>query len=137
MANLTQTAATVKASSKATKKDGIAGATIVAGNVLYLDEADNKLKLADANGVASGRIVAGIALNGSSDGQPVKYATSDPALVLGATLVVGQDYMLSDTPGAIAPVSDAVSGDYVTVLGVAISVTELNFAPVAAGAPKA
>jgi hypothetical protein len=97
----------------------------------------NKLKLADANGAAATRNVVGIALNGGSDGQPIKYATSDPALVLGATLVVGQDYMLSDTPGAVAPVSDAVSGDYVTVLGVAISTTELNFNPTAAGAAKA
>lgn len=138
MATLVITAANVLASASATKKAGVAGATITAGQVLYKDAADsNKLKLADANGAAALRVVEGIALHGAFAGQPLSYVTRDPALKVGATLVVGQGYMLaSDTPGGIAPDSDATTGDYVTLLGIGKSTTDLNFEITESGAAK-
>jgi hypothetical protein len=139
MATLSITAASVLASASAVKTTGVAGATITAGQVLYKDGADsNKMKLADANGAAALRVVEGIALHGASAGQPITYVTRDPGLTVGATLVVGTSYMLaSDTPGGIAPDADAAAGDYVTVLGVAKSTTQLNFQITASGAVKA
>lgn len=139
MATLVITAANVLSSASATRKSGIAGATITAGQVLYKDAADsNKLKLADANGAAALRVVEGIALHGASPGQPIAYVTRDPNFKPGATLVIGTTYMLaSDTPGGIAPDSDAAAGDYVTTLGVAVSTTDLNITGfTAAGAAK-
>jgi hypothetical protein len=119
MADLLITAASVLASANGVIARGTAGATITAGKTLYLDTADNRLKLADANGTTPANTVRGIALNGASDGQPVNYLTEDPNFSPGATLVPGTTYILSGTAGGIAPDSDAVSGWTKIVLGVA------------------
>lgn len=139
MATLVITPANVLASASATKKAGVAGATITAGQLLYKDTDDsNKLKLADANGTALQRVVEGIALHGAFVGQPLAYVVRDPDFKCGATVVVGQDYMLaSDTPGGLAPSSDAATGDYVTEIGVGKSTTNLNITGfTSAGAAK-
>jgi hypothetical protein len=44
---------------------------------------------------------------------------------LGATLVVGEVYVVSATLGAIAPIGDLVSTNFVTPLGTAISTSVL------------
>lgn len=140
MATVAITPANVLASASATKKTGIAGATITAGQLLYKDTDDaNKLKLADANGTAMQRTLEGIALHGAFAGQPITYIVRDPDFKCGGTVVVGETYMLaSDTPGGLAPEDDAVAGDYVTVVGVGKSVTNLNITGfTAAGAVKA
>jgi hypothetical protein len=139
MASQVVVPADVLASAGATKKTGVAGATITQGQVLYLDAVDNKLKLADANGAAALRVVEGISLNAASAGQPITYITRDPAFKPGFAVVVGENYILaSDTPGSIALHADAVAGDYVTNLGVGKSVTEINCQGFsAAGAVKA
>jgi hypothetical protein len=49
MADISITAASVAASSAASKVTGVAGATITAGQVVYLDTTTNTYKLADAN----------------------------------------------------------------------------------------
>jgi hypothetical protein len=140
MATVVITPANVLASASATKKTGVAGATITAGQLLYKDTDDaNKLKLADANGTALARVLEGIALHGAFAGQPITYIVRDPDFKCGGAVVIGQDYILaSDTPGGLAPASDAIAGDYVTTVGVAKSVTNLNIAGfTAAGAAKA
>lgn len=133
MADLVITAASVKPSARATRKQGTAGATITQGQILYLDSTTKKLGLADSNGTGDTLVVEGIALNAASLDQPVSYATLDPDLVLGATLVPGTTYVLSGTPGGIATAADAVSGDEAVVLGNAKSATVLNFAPLTGG----
>lgn len=135
MADLSITAANVLASISASRRTGTAGATITAGAALYRDAADGLLKLADNNGATAAlAAVEGIALNGASTGQPVAYAAADPDFTPGATLTAGEIYVLSATPGGIAPVADlAASGAYRTVLGVAKSTTKLALAPVAGG----
>jgi hypothetical protein len=52
---------------------------------------------------------------------------------VGATLVVGQVYVLSANAGNIAPVSDLATGWYTTILGIAISTTQLQMGPVNSG----
>ncbi len=139
MANYTVTAASVLASVGATTRTGVAGATITAGQYLYIDTANsNVLKLADANGTAVERVVAGVALHASLTGQPIKYATLDPAFVPGFTTAAVGDIVILDsaTPGDAQPSADATAGDYVTVLGVMTSTTAMNFKPTAAGAVK-
>ncbi len=128
MADYSITAANVLQSSGATIVTGIAGATITQGQVLYKDTADsNKLKLADANGSATIRLVAGIAVSAASPGQPVSYITKDPQFTPGYTIGAGEVPMLaSDTPGASAPDSDATTGDFVTVLGIGIGSDKIN-----------
>src|SRR2546430_2343743 len=109
MANLTITPANVLASATALTASGVAGATITAGQTIYKDATDSKkLKLSDANLSAATAAVDGIALNAASSGQPVSYVFQDDAFTPGATLVVGETYVLSGTAGALCPVADLV-----------------------------
>ena len=93
---------------------------------VYADAADsNKLKPARAN-AAGTATVAGIALTGSSSGQPITYQSSGN-INLGATLVVGEIYCLSDAvAGQNVPYGDLGAADYVTSLGIAISTSLLQ-----------
>lgn len=127
-ADVTITAANVSASSTASIKRGVAGAAITAGQLLYIDRTTNTLKLADANsGTADARIVAGIALNGAANGQPLHYVTKDPALTLGGTTAKGTVYVLSATAGGIAPAADLTTGWYPHILAVGVSTTVVAF----------
>jgi Uncharacterized conserved protein (DUF2190) len=126
MANLTITAANVIRSSTSKFSNGTAGAAVTAGQVVYLDSADGRYKLADANSAtAAVRAPIGIALNDAATGQPLTVAT-EGAIVLGATITAGVAYYLSATPGAIAPVADLTTGDYPCILGIAKSATDLD-----------
>lgn len=125
MADLSITAASVLASATALKASGTAGATITAGQPVYIDTADsNKIKVADANASAATAAVAGISLHGASSGQPITYAFDDSAFTPGATLATGNVYVAAANVGAICPVADLVSGDFPAVLFVAKSTTQ-------------
>ncbi|MBL4757486.1 MAG: hypothetical protein JKY32_07565 [Rhizobiales bacterium] len=126
MVDLVITAASVLQGSTAQVEKGTAGATITAGQVVYLDATDNKYKLADTDSVtAAVRVPVGIALNGAADGQPLSIVTSGD-IVIGATMTAATAYYLSGTPGGIAPVADLATGDYPCILGMATSTTLLN-----------
>lgn len=134
MADISITAASVLSGDGATVQDGTAGATITQGQALYLDTATNTLKLADADGATPINTLAGIALTGASSGQPIKYASRAPAFVLGATVLAGDVIYLSDTPGGLTKtIGDLEAGDKVIVVGVMISTTVMNLAPITGG----
>lgn len=133
MADLAITAANVLAGAGAAVSRGVAGATVTAGQTVYLDTADGKWKLADNNSAtATVRTPGGIALNGASDGQPLAVLTQGP-ITIGAALTAGVAYYLSDTPGGICPVADLGAGEYPTVIGIASSTTVLKVAINSAG----
>lgn len=137
MADLSVTAASVLASSTALKASGTAGATITAGQPLYIDSSDsNKLKLADCNASAATSAAVGIALHGASSGQPIAYAFDDSAFTPGATLTTGQIYAVSQNAGGICPVADLTTGDYPAVLFVAKSTSQGVLKIVRGGAAK-
>ncbi len=119
MANLIVTPGNVKYSSGALQVIGIAGASITAGQPLYLD-IDGTYKLAIATTRAEADF-KGVALCNSYPGQPVVLARYDPDLDIGSSsLDKGQIYCVSATvAGAVAPVSDLIAGDYVTIVGIA------------------
>jgi hypothetical protein len=125
MADLTVTAASVLKSTTSSTDRAIAGATITAGMPLYKD-ANNAyvLKPCLATSQAAAACV-GISLHGASSGQPVEYAT-DESYTAGATLTVGQVYAVSATSGQIAPYSDLVSTNFVTILGIATTAALLK-----------
>lgn len=117
MADISVTAGSVVASAGAVKLQGTAGATITAGQALYLDSTTNTLKLADADSSAATANCVGIALNGGSSGQPITYTNDDPDFTPGATLslsvaTVKGVYILSATAGGIAPAVDLAAGMY-------------------------
>jgi hypothetical protein len=136
MADISITAASVLASANAAPlKQYNFGATVTAGQVVYLD-ADNKWQLTDSNASAAGNnanSIVGIALVGGANNQPGVVVTRDINFTLGGTLTNGIAYYVSPNAGAIAPVADIGSGNYATVLGVARSTTILNLNPTPSG----
>lgn len=126
MADLSITAANVAAGTGARKATGTAGATITAGQVVYLDSSDNKYKLADCDSAtAAVRSPAGIALHGSLNNQPLTVLTAGP-ITIGATVAASVAYYLSPNAGGICPVADLASGDYATIIGLGTSTTVIN-----------
>jgi hypothetical protein len=126
MADLSITAASVLKGTGAVTSNGTAGATITAGQTLYIDTSDsNKLKLFDANASATTSVLAGVALHGASSGQPISYQTAGP-ITIGATVALGTIYIGSATAGGIAPSSDLASGWYTNILGVATSTSVIT-----------
>jgi hypothetical protein len=125
MADLSVTASGVLKGSSASVSSGTAGATITAGQTVYLDAATSTYKLADANSSAAASTVVGIALCGASSGQPFYFVTEDDDFTPGATLsMTAPVYVLSATAGGIAPVADLTTGHYPNVLFVAKSTTK-------------
>lgn len=137
MTDLVITAANVVPGTNAKKKTGTAGATITAGQTVYLDTSDNKYKAYDADSAtAAVRTLAGIALHGASNGQPltIQYEGN---ITIGATVAAGVIYVGSDTAGGIMPAADIETGDYVTVIGIGISTTQIKMALIDSGVAAA
>jgi hypothetical protein len=125
MADLTITAGNVVAGSNAQRAAGTAGEAIAAGKAVYLSSTTGKWMLADSNSAtAEARRATGIALNGASNNQPIDVQTSGD-ITIGATIVAGTAYYLSDTPGGICPLADVGAGEYVCLLGIGSSTTVL------------
>jgi hypothetical protein len=138
MSALSQTAASVVTGTGTTHKTSVtAGGTLTAGMPVYKDLTDsNKHKAARANAAATA-VVAGIALHGASSGQPL-LIQNDGNINLGATLVLGETYCLSDAvAGQIVPIGDLGSSDYPTILGIAISTSILALDIQVGGVAKA
>lgn len=125
MADLSITASSVLAGADAVIEHGTAGASVTAGQVVYRDPADSKLKLADNNDASANvRKARGIALHAAASGQPLAIIKSG-SLVIGAAISKGATYYLSDTPGGICPFADLATGEYPTSIGQAKSASTL------------
>jgi hypothetical protein len=137
LADYSITAANVVAGSGAKKVSAYnAGATITAGQAVYLDSSTSTLKLADNDSAtAAVRSPVGIALHAALSGQPLTYCASGP-LTLGASLAVGDVVCLSSTAGGLCPSADIAAGDYNTIMGIATSTTVLDVKIHEAGAVK-
>lgn len=120
MADLTVTAGSVLFSSGAAPvKTYNAGASITAGQALYLDSATGTLKLAQSDGTAAEADAVGISLHAAGTGQPLAYAGTGSIINIGAT-TAKTHYMVSDTAGKVAPIADvATSGWRIVRLGYA------------------
>jgi hypothetical protein len=126
MANLAITAGSVVAGTDAETQSGSFGEAVTAGQAVYKSSTNKKWMLADSNSVTpEARHAIGIALNGGSTDQPAKVLTSGD-VTIGATLTPGTAYYLSDTPGALCPVADVGTGEYVCLIGLAKSATVLD-----------
>lgn len=121
MATTTITAPTPGAG--AITKWGTAGATIAAGQTVYLDASTNTYKLADA-GAATTDAMEGFALTGAASGQPIKVLTG--GLLNGTGFTDGEAYFLNTTAGNIGLYADLTANtDYITYVGVATSTTTM------------
>ena len=135
MAAIAITAGSVIPSSSAVIKSGIAGETITAGQVVYVEPVTLLIKLCDANSTAAIATAAGIATNGASVNQKVYYCTEDTGgFAIGATILSGDTLWTSGTAGGITKTAaDNVNPVYCTVLGVMTSTTLARINIVAGG----
>ena len=137
MADLSVTAGSVVPTSTTIVRQGIAGAAITAGQTVYLDSSTSTYKLADSNGAtAAVAATKGVALNGASSGQPIDVATGGD-INPGATVAVGAAYAQSTTPGGIAAIADVTAGQYMTVIGVGTTTSNLKISLIVSGVVKA
>lgn len=130
MTDISVTASNVVGGAGAPTKTGTAGATIAAGDVVYLDTTTTgKWQLADSDAASAaargGTANTGIALNSAAANQPLVVQTGGP-VTLGAVLTPGSAYYLSGTAGKICPLADVSGGEYYVLLGLAASTSVLN-----------
>ena len=92
------------------------GEAITKGQPLYL--LTGKYYVADANSTEAVALVVAVSITGCATDGYLLVAKTGATIDLGATLVVGTEYVLSATQG-IAPVGDLATGWWVTKLGVA------------------
>lgn len=135
MPDISVTAANVSAGADANiERNYLFGATITAGQAVYLDESQSpaRWELADTDSTATTAAASGIALNGGADGQPAAVQKGG-VINIGGTVAVGTVYVLSGTAGGIAPVSDLASGDWTTIIGVGLTTSTIRLAFLASG----
>jgi hypothetical protein len=130
MSDVTVTSSTVVAGDDAVKESGTSGDTITAGDAVYKNSSNLWVR-ADADGEASAA-AEGIAITTSSSGQPVTVVTAG-TVEFGSGLTAGAVYGVSTNVGTIAPVADATTGDYRTVLGAASTTSKLHLGIVVTG----
>lgn len=135
MADLTVTPANVVPQAGAQIEHGTYGATVTAGQAVYLNTTTGKWELADADVAASANAV-GIALNNGAINQKGSIIVGG-SVAMGAILTVGTVYVVSATAGGICPDADLASGDYVTILGTPLSTSILKVQRLVTGVAKA
>lgn len=103
-----------------------AGATITAGDMVYLEAASKKWKIADADSATQEvQETGGMALNGAADGQPLAVCTMGD-VAMGAVLTAGARYYLSSNPGKIQPEADLSEGEEINLIGLAKTTSVLS-----------
>ncbi len=133
MTDIVITATSVVGDGSGKRAQGTAGEAITAGQAVYFDTSVNKWKLADSDSAtAAAKTSGGIALNGAALNQPVTVQVEGD-VTIGATLVAGTAYYLSETAGGIQPAADLGAGENVCQLGIAKSTSVLAVRIVAPG----
>ena len=132
MADLSQTAANVALGASTTPNRVVqVGENVTQGMPLYF-ATDGKWYQCDANDGVAKAVVGAIVISPASANGYALVAlpgtTPGVSLVnLGATLAVGTVYAVSATKGAIAPIADITSTQFVSVLGIATTTALLDF----------
>lgn len=142
MTNISQTAANVALGAQATPTKTVqVGEAVTQGMPLYFSN-DGKWYQCDANDGVAKAVVGAIALTSAAiDGYALvalPATTPGKSLVnLGATLAIGEVYAVSATKGAIAPIGDITSTQFVSVMGIAKTAALLDFQVSIANTAKA
>ena len=128
MANVTITAGNVSLISGEPLGNQISAATITAGLVVYqLDNGTWGLAQGDGTATEAGSNNIGVALGGAASGQRFSVATGSGNCIVGygAVLTAGLFYTCGDTAGALVPSADNGSTDKATLVGQAISTSQI------------
>lgn len=136
MAAISITAASVIPSAQAVILSNYAfGATVTAGQVVYLNRSTNQWNLADSDGNLGTGIndLRGIALNGGAINQPAQVCIYDPDFTPGGTLSNGLAVYLFTTAGALSFADIPTTAAYPVIMGLAKSTTKMVLNPIASG----
>jgi hypothetical protein len=110
-------------------KSYVAGETIAAGAAVYLDTtgATFKWMKADADSAtAAARRASGIALSSASLNQPLVVQTAGD-ITIGGTVAANTHYYLSGAvAGAICPLADVGTGEYLQLIGIGLSTSVIR-----------
>lgn len=126
MVDITVTAANVHPYSDATRQLVQAGEAITPGQPVYLKSSDSKYYKCDSNAGLEESGAAGIALGYAPAADDYFTMQTAGDIDLGATLTVGEIYVVSGTAGGIAPCGDLTTGWYTTILGIATTAAKLQ-----------
>lgn len=126
MAAITVTAASVARVDGEVLNGYLAGATITAGQSVYVDSNGAVQVGTNASSAGSGVSAAavGIALNGGGSGQPIAILKNG-TVNIGGTVAVGKQYVLG-TSGGIIPVDDVAGSEYITTVGVGATAANIK-----------
>jgi hypothetical protein len=136
MADLSVTAANVGVTSSAVVELVQVGESVTQGQPGYKKALDGLYYKADANASSATAAALGVFITAASTNGYALIVKSGSYLA-GATLTVGETYVVSATAGGIAPLADVTTGWYVTILGVASSATTLSLDIVRSGTARA
>lgn len=126
MADLTITTTNMIPGSGAVYEHLVAGAAITIGQLVYKNATDDKAYLAQNDGTAAEATIRGIAVSTAAAANQIVTIQTGGTLAFGAILTEGEIYGLSSTAGGIAPEADsATSNDYISIVGVATSTSNL------------
>lgn len=136
MADISITAANVIPATDASQEVVKLGEAVSAGDILVFDSTDSDWVLASnstavlaGNGDAS---LLRLALGDGVSGQSIAALRPGSKVTVGSVLSIGRWYVLS-AAGAISPESDATTADWSTLIGYAVSATQLSFQPIVTG----
>lgn len=103
------------------------GETVTAGEPLYKATSGGKYLRAQADDGTRRKAEGICVLGGDLDSIGMMIKTAGAKIKLGATIAVGEVYVVSANLGKIAPIGDiSTTGHYYTVLGIGATTTELQ-----------
>jgi hypothetical protein len=132
MADLVVVPANVLPLTGARRRYATAGETFTAGQAVYRNRADRQLYKADANLTQAAASAVGIATTAGVPGQTAEYVDRGQ-VVLGVAVAPGVPFVVSATPGGVAPATDLATGWYTSLLGVGAGGQILDVRPFASG----
>lgn len=134
MADLVITASNVDKVS-GSQRTAEAGVAISAGDAVYVDTA-GLIQLCEKDQTVVEAAAVGIALNDCGVSQPCTYQISG-TIDVGAVLTTGEVYVVGAAPGGIAPVADVITTNFATIVGIAVSSSNLKIALIPSGVAAA
>ena len=135
MADITVVAANVKPAASTVTKKGIAGEAISAGQSIF-KAADGGIELCENDQAALDAACIGVALNDAAVDQPIEFAITGD-VNMGAIMTIGETYVVGAAPGGIAPEVDVTAGEFLTVIGVATTTSNLKLGILQSGVAHA
>ena len=135
MADLTITAANIIPVAGYSAKTLNSAAAITQGQAIY-ETSSNTWALADADAASTATTPAVAITEATAANQPVVGMTAGD-LGFGAILTVNEIYVVAETAGAIQPIGDLLSGDFLGIIGVATTTSNLHLHPYSSGVAKA